>query len=247
LEPVEVYAMQNAKLLCFLTDQGGEYRSERGTLAKELAVAIGVPVQEVHGALRRLEKVGSIERTFALGRTQCIRLLCRESQSTRSEGVRGGRRNWLDTIEDRLGALEFDVSRLREVVERLTGIVLQELERDRWAASSNEGVANSMVALPGIEASRPGAGAEVERCHLGVRRPLAITTADHDEMGAAMSRLADYKLEVFYLPELADDDREELRDRAQAALEEALPGLAERLRDEGLLIVAEDDEAHVLL
>jgi hypothetical protein len=62
-----------------------------------------------------------------------------------------------------------------------------------------------------------------------------------------MSRLADYKLELFYLPELADEDREELRDRAQAALEEALPGLAERLRDEGLLIVAEDDEAHMLL
>jgi len=105
-------------------------------------------------------------------------------------------------------------------VERLTGILLQALERDRWAPSSNEGIANSMVALPDIE---------------------------DDETVAVMSRLADYKLELFYLPELADDDREELRDRAQAALEEALPGLAERLRDEGLLIVAEDDEAHMLL
>jgi hypothetical protein len=123
-----------------------------------------------------------------------------------------------------LGDLESDVIDLHEVVERLTGILLQELERDRWAASSNEGTAN-----------------------LTVRGALPITTADHAETMDVMNRLADYKLEVFYLPELADEDREELRDRAQAALEEALPGLAERLRDEGLLIVAEDDQAHVLL
>jgi hypothetical protein len=55
-------------------------------LAKELAVAIGVPVQEVHSAVRRLAKVGSIERTFALGRTHSIRLVRRESQPTRSGG-----------------------------------------------------------------------------------------------------------------------------------------------------------------
>ena len=214
--------MQNAKLLRFLTEEGGEYSSERGTLAKELAIAIGVPVQEVHRALRRLAKVGSIERTFALGRTHSIRLVPLESQPTGSGGVRRDRRNWVDqvdTIDDRLRPLESDVSHLREAVERLTGILLQELERDRWAPSFNEGTANSMVSLPDIE----------------------------DETVAVMSRLADYKLELFYLPELADEDRGELRDRAQAALEEALPGLAERLRDEGLLIVAEDDEAHMLL
>ncbi len=215
--------MQTATLLRFLTEEGGEYSSERGTLAKELAVAIGVPVQEVHSAVRRLAKVGSIERIFAQGRTHSIRLVRQESQPTRAGGVRRDRRNWVDqvdTIDDRLGPLESDVSHLGEAVERLTGILLQELERDRWAPSSNEGVANSMVALPDIE---------------------------DDQTVAVMSRLADYKLELFYLPELADEDREELRDRAQAALEEALPGLAERLRDEGLLIVAEDDEAHMLL
>ena len=215
--------MQTATLLRFLTEEGGEYSSERGTLAKELAVAIGVPVQEVHSAVRRLAKVGSIERIFAQGRTHSIRLVRQEMQPAHAGGVLRDRRNWVDqvdTIDDRLGPLESDVSHLGEAVERLTGILLQELERDRWAPSSNEGRANSMVALPDIE---------------------------DDQTVAVMSRLADYKLELFYLPELADEDREELRDRAQAALEEALPGLAERLRDEGLLIVAEDDEAHMLL
>jgi hypothetical protein len=142
---VEVHAVQTAKLLRFLTDQGGEYRSERGTLAKELAVAIGVPAQEVHGALRRLEKVGSIERTFALGRTHSIRLVRRESQPTPSGGVRRGRPNRVDTVEDRLGALESDVSHLREVVERLTGILLQELEGDPVGGLFQREMANSMV------------------------------------------------------------------------------------------------------
>lgn len=53
-----------------------------------------------------------------------------------------------------------------------------------------------------------------------------------------LNRLADCKLEVFYLPELAESDPGELRDRVQEVLEEALPGLAARLRDEGLLLMS---------
>lgn len=83
-------------------------------------------------------------------------------------------------------------------------------------------------------------------CELEDRLSALETLLHDDGRDPALNRLADYRLEVFYMPELADCDRDELRRRAQAALEEALPGLAARLRCEGLLVVAED-EAHVLL
>jgi hypothetical protein len=62
-----------------------------------------------------------------------------------------------------------------------------------------------------------------------------------------MDLLSHYDIEVLYLPGLHDDGDDTLRQQAQVEINLAFAELADRLRERGLLLVLENDEAATVL